>query len=33
VSHIGSEIGWGYLEQVDVVGDDRWTGRQRHRAE
>jgi hypothetical protein len=27
------EIGWGYLKQVDIVSDDRWTRRQRHRAE
>ena len=27
------EIGWGYVKQVDIVCDDRWTRRQRHRAE
>jgi hypothetical protein len=27
------EIGWGYVKQVDIVGDDRSTRRQRHRAE
>src|SRR4030095_2597564 len=25
VSHIDLEIGWGYVKQVDIVGDDRWT--------
>jgi len=24
-------IGWGYVKQVDIVGDDRWTRRQRHK--
>jgi hypothetical protein len=33
VSHIDLEIGWGYVKQVDIVGDDRWTRRQRHRAD
>ena len=27
------EIGWGYVKQVDIVGDDRWTRRQLLRAE
>ena len=27
------EIGWGYVKQVEIVGDDRSTRRQRLRAE
>jgi hypothetical protein len=33
VWHSGLEIRRGYVKQVDIVGDDRWTRRQRHRAE
>ena len=22
------EIGWGYMKQLEIVGDDRWTHRQ-----
>jgi hypothetical protein len=23
------EIGWGYVKQIEIVGDDRWTRRSR----